>query len=152
MITGIHHFALAVSDMDRSLAFYTELFGMAVASDREVVRDYVEQITGVEGAHQRLVHLSGYGQRLELLEYRAPRGAARARPLPDAGSAHVCFLTDDLDAEVERLRAAGVPFRSPGPVTTTSGPNRGGRGVYLEDPDGNAVEVVELARGTETSR
>ena len=144
MITGIHHFALTVSDMDRSLAFYTGLFGLEVASDREVVRDYVEQITAVPGAHQRLVHLSGYGQRLELLEYKAPRGEPRARALQDAGSAHVCFITDDLDAEVERLQAAGVAFRSL-PVVTTSGPNRGGRGIYVEDPDGNAVEVVQLA-------
>ena len=144
MITGIHHFALTVSDMDRSLAFYTGLFGLEVASDREVVRDYVEQITAVPGAHQRLVHLSGYGQRLELLEYKAPRGEPRARALQDAGSAHVCFVSDDLEAEVARLQEAGVTFRSL-PVVTTSGPNRGGRGIYVEDPDGNAVEVVQLA-------
>jgi glyoxylase I family protein len=144
VITGIHHFALTVSDMDSSLAFYTGLFGLEVASDREVERDYVEKITAVPGAHQRLVHLSGYGQRLELLEYKAPRGEVRARPLQDAGSAHVCFITDDLDSEVVRLRAAGVTFRSL-PVVTTSGPNKGGRGIYIEDPDGNAVEVVQVA-------
>lgn len=146
MITGIHHFALTVSDMDRSLAFYTGIFGLEVTSDREVVRDYVEQITAVPGAHQRLVHLSGYGQRLELLQYKAPRGEPRARALQDAGSAHVCFVTDDLDHEVVRLQDAGVTFRSH-PVVTTSGPNKGGRGIYVEDPDGNAVEVVEIAPG-----
>ena len=144
MIIGIHHFALTVSEMDRSLAFYTDLFGLEVVSDREVERDYVELITAIPGAHQRLVHLSGYGQRLELLEYKAPRGAPRARPLQDAGSAHLCFITDDLDGETARLEKAGVTFRSL-PVVTTSGPNAGGRGIYVEDPDGNAVEVVQLA-------
>ncbi len=144
MITGIHHFALTVSDMEQALAFYTGLFGLEISSDREVERDYVEQITSVPGAHVRLVHLSGYGLRLELLEYKSPRGAPRARALPDAGSAHVCFLTDDLDAEVARLQEAGVTFRSL-PVTTTSGPNAGGRGIYVEDPEGNAVEVVQVA-------
>ena len=144
MITGIHHFALTVSQMDRSLAFYAGLFGLEVISDREVERDYVERITAVPGAHQRLVHLGGYGQRLELLEYKAPRGNVRARALQDAGSAHVCFITDDLDVETARLEAAGVTIRSR-PVVTTSGPNTGGRGIYLEDPDGNAVEVVQLA-------
>ena len=112
MITGIHHFALTVSDMDRSLAFYTDLFGLEVLSDREVQGDYVEKITGIPGAHSRLVHLAGYGQRLELLQYKNPRGEVRARPLQDAGSAHVCFITDDLDAEVARLQAANVTFRS----------------------------------------
>lgn len=144
MITGIHHFALTVSDADRSIAFYTELFGLAVLSDRVVERDYVERITGVPQAHVRIVHLGGYGKQVELLEFLHPRGADRARPTPDVGSAHLCFVSDALDDDVARLRAAGVPFRSE-PVETTSGPNRGGRGLYVEDPDGNAVEVVQLA-------
>lgn len=146
MITGIHHFALTVTDMERSLAFYTRLFGLAVVSDRQVERDYVEKITGVAGANLRIVHLQGYGKQVELLEYLHPRGAERAPELPDAGSAHLCFISDDLDEDVARLQAAGVTFRSL-PVTTTSGPNRGGRGIYIEDPDGNAVEIVQLAPG-----
>ena len=145
MINGIHHFALTVADIDRAVAFYSG-FGFELVADREVAGDYVEEITGVPGAHVRITHLSAFGHNLELLQYKAPQGARRARGLPDVGSAHVCFLTDDLDAECERLRAQGVPFRSPGPVTTTSGPNKGGKGIYVEDPDGNAVEIVQLAR------
>ena len=144
MIIGVHHFALTVSDMERSLAFYRDRFGLEVVSDREVDGDYVEVITGVAGAHIRIVHLRGYGVQVELLQYLRPAGAPRARPLPDAGSAHLCFVSDDLDADAASLREAGVSFRSP-IVTTTSGPNRGGRGIYLEDPDGNVVEVVQLA-------
>jgi len=145
LITGIHHFALTVSDMERSRAFYCDLFGMEVVADREVQGDYVEQITGIPGAHSRIVHTRGYGIMLELLQYKNPVGEQSARALPDAGSAHVCFISDDLDADVARLLDAGVRFRSM-PVTTTSGPNAGGRGIYIEDPDGNAVEVVQLAR------
>lgn len=145
MIRGIHHFALTVADVDRSIAFYRD-FGLDLVSDREVDGDYVERITGVPGAHVRISHLSGFGHNLELLEYKQPPGADHARGMQDVGSAHVCFLTDDIDAECDRLRARGVSFRSPGPVTTTSGPNRGGKGIYVEDPDGNAVEIVQLAR------
>jgi catechol 2,3-dioxygenase-like lactoylglutathione lyase family enzyme len=145
VITGVHHFALTVSDADRSSAFYRD-FGFELVSDREVDGGYVEEITGVRGAHVRIVHLSGFGHNLELLEYRRPKGRQEARALPDVGSAHVCLLTDDLGTEVERLRARGVRFRSEEPVTTTSGPNRGGRGIYALDPDGNAVEIVQLAR------
>jgi catechol 2,3-dioxygenase-like lactoylglutathione lyase family enzyme len=143
-ITGVHHFSLSVLDTERSRAFYED-FGFELVSDREV-DDYVEVITGVPGAHIRITHMTGFSHNLELLEYKRPRGAPRARGFEDVGSAHVCFLTDDLDAECERLRAAGVPFRSPGPVTTTSGPNKGGRGIYVEDPDGNGVEIIQLAR------
>lgn len=145
MITGVHHFALTVADVDRSIAFYRE-FGFELVSDREVEGDYVEEITGIAGVHLRIVHLSAFERNLELLQCKSPPGAGRARDLPDVGSAHLCFLTDDLDAEFERLRTLGVGFRSDGPVTTTSGPNRGGRGIYAEDPDGNVVEIVQLAR------
>ncbi|MCC6223089.1 MAG: VOC family protein [Thermoleophilia bacterium] len=146
MIVGFHHVALTVSDIERSLPFYRDLFGLEVISDREVEGDYVERITGVPGAHVRLVHLSGHGALVELVSYLRPAGARRARALPDAGSAHLCFVSDDLEAETARLRERGVPLLSEGIVTTTSGPNLGGRGIYVSDPDGNAVEVVELAR------
>jgi catechol 2,3-dioxygenase-like lactoylglutathione lyase family enzyme len=145
VITGVHHFALTVSDVDRAVAFYGD-FGLEVVADREVAGDYVEQITGVPGAKVRICHLSGHGHNLELLQYLAPPGAPRARRLQDVGSAHLCFLTDDLDAQCEWLRERGIRFRSPGPVTTTSGPNTGGKGIYIEDPDGNAAEIVQLAR------
>jgi lactoylglutathione lyase len=145
VITGVHHFALTVSDVDRAVAFYGD-FGLEVVADREVAGDHVEQITGVPGAKVRICHLSGHGYNLELLQYPAPPGAPLARRVQDVGSAHLCFLTDELDAQCEWLRERGIRVRSPGPVTTTSGPNTGGKGIYIEDPDGNAVEIVQLAR------
>lgn len=147
MISGFHHFSIACSDADRSVAFYRDVFGMEPVSDRDVPPGgFVERVTGVAGAHVRIVHLRGYGFNFELLEYRAPKGAERAREPNHAGSAHLCFTTEDLDAEYERLEALGVRFRSPGPVTVVGGPNDGGKALYLEDPDGNPVEVVQLAR------
>ena len=98
------------------------------------------------GARVRIVHLQGWGVNFELLEYRETGGDERAREPNHAGSAHLCFVTDDIAADYDRLRAKGVTFRSPGPVTVVGGPNDGGKALYLEDPDGNAVELVELAR------
>ena len=144
MIVGVHHFALTVGDAERSIAFYGEGFGLEVAADRELRGGYVEEITGLEGLHARLVHLRGHGIMLELLQYTSPAGAARSRGFNDTGSAHICFLTDDIDAEFARLSAAGVPIRSAAPVTVASGPNAGGRGIYAVDPDGNAVEIVQV--------
>jgi catechol 2,3-dioxygenase-like lactoylglutathione lyase family enzyme len=145
VIKGVHHFALTVADAERSIAFYRQ-FGFELVSDREIEGDYIEEITGVPDAHVRITHLNAFGHNLELVQYKRPHGADHARDLPDVGSAHICLLTDDLDAVCAYLHARSVRFRSPGPVTTTSGPNKGGRGVYVEDPDGNAVEIVQLAR------
>jgi lactoylglutathione lyase len=147
VITGVHHFSISCSDADRSLAFYRDLFGLELLSDREVEgHGFVEQVTGVPVARVRIVHLQGHGVNFELLEFKEPRGDRRARGLHEAGSAHLCFVTDDLDAEYERLKTLGATFRSPAPVTVVGGPNDGGKGLYVDDPDGNGVEILQLAR------
>jgi lactoylglutathione lyase len=147
VITGIHHFSISCSDADRSLAFYRDVFGLEVIADREVEpHGFVEQVTGVPVARVRIVHLQGYGVNFELLEFKEPRGDRRGRGLNAAGSAHLCFVADDLDAEYERLTALGVTPRSPAPVTVVGGPNDGGKGLYVDDPDGNGVEILQLAR------
>jgi catechol 2,3-dioxygenase-like lactoylglutathione lyase family enzyme len=149
MITGFHHFAISCSDADRSIAFYRDNFGLEVVSDRIVESaGYVEAVTGVAGARVRIVHLRGYGFNFELLEYMEPRGDMHAREPNHTGSAHICFVVDDADATCEALRAKGVRVRSRDgrPQAVTGGPNDGGKCVYLEDPDGNPVELVQLVR------
>jgi lactoylglutathione lyase len=147
MITGVNHFSISCSDADRSLAFYRDLFGLELLSDREVEgHGFVEQVTGVPVARVRIVHLQGHGVNFELLEFKEPRGNPRARGHHDAGSAHLCFVAADLDAEYERLKSLGASCRSAGPVTVVGGPNDGGKGLYVDDPDGNGVEIIQLAR------
>jgi len=55
-------------------------------------------------------------------------------------SKHRIHLTvDDLEAEISRLRAAGLPFRS----DLLTGP--GGRQIRLTDPAGNLIELFQPA-------
>ena len=149
VISGLHHFSIACADADRSIAFYRDLFGMTLIADREVERGgFVQDVTGVQGARVRIVHLQGHGLNFELLEYKEPRGDTRSRELNHAGSAHLCFTTDDLDETCAALAKRGVTIRSrnSAPVTVVGGPNDGGKGLYVEDPDGNGVEIIQLSR------
>jgi catechol 2,3-dioxygenase-like lactoylglutathione lyase family enzyme len=144
-IRGVLHVGLTVADADRSIAFYRDNFGFELLSERVAERDWVEAAVGIEDLRLRIVHLHGHGYNLELLEYERPRGAGRARGFNDAGSAHLCFVSDDIDADVERLLAGGAE-RINATQTVVGGPNDGGRMTYLRDPDGNAVELHQLAR------
>ena len=71
--------------------------------------------------------------------------SSAGRPMPDGrvpapgGWNRIPLLVDDIDAEVARLTAAGVPFRN----EVLDGP--GGRQVLVEDPCGNPVELFEPA-------
>jgi hypothetical protein len=78
---------------------------------------------------------------LRLLLSGSQSSGARATPADAStpGRNRIHLIVDDLDAEVERLRGAGLPFRS----DVVSGP--GGRQVLLADPAGNLVELFAPA-------
>jgi catechol 2,3-dioxygenase-like lactoylglutathione lyase family enzyme len=61
------------------------------------------------------------------------------------GTAHFCLFVDDLEALYAQLLERGVEFVSD-LETPTWGPNLGGRLVYMKDPDGIRVELVQTAR------
>ena len=72
-------------------------------------------------------------------------GTSASRPMPDGsqpgpgGWNRLVIVVDDLQAEVDRLRAAAVRFRN----EIVSGP--GGKQILLEDPSGNVVELFQRA-------
>jgi catechol 2,3-dioxygenase-like lactoylglutathione lyase family enzyme len=140
----LHHTGLTVSDLQRSLRFWRDALGMDVLFEQEKVGGYIEAIVGEPGAHVRMAHLAfgGLGTRIELFEYVAPRGGRHLQRPADVGFSHICVACDDLDERLERLVAAGGTAFSK-PVEVDTGVNRGGRGVYLRDPDGHVVELFE---------
>jgi catechol 2,3-dioxygenase-like lactoylglutathione lyase family enzyme len=140
----LHHTGLTISNLDRSLRFWRDAMGMSVVVEQEKDRGYLEAIVGEAGAHVRMAHLAfgGVGPRIELFEYVTPAGGHHVSRPADVGFGHVCVACDDLDERLERLVAAGGTALS-APVEIDTGANKGGRGVYLRDPDGHVVELFE---------
>ena len=95
---------------------------------------------------QRLAstHLAWPG--LELIQYLAAAGQPRAPRTCDTGSAHLCYVVDDIEAEIARLSELGVRFLSE-VMTVEGGPNAGNRMVYFLDPDGIPMEFTQPAGG-----
>ena len=114
-----------VDDVEKAVDFYTTAFGFTVRTN------FAPAFADVVRGNLRLL-LSG------------PKSSA-GRPMPDGrtpepgGWNRIHFIVDDIDAEVERLRAAGVKFRN----EVVSGP--GGRQILLEDPAGNPIELFQPA-------
>jgi catechol 2,3-dioxygenase-like lactoylglutathione lyase family enzyme len=144
MLKSWHHTSFTVSDMERSLAFYRDLLGLRVTADMQPEADYPARVTGYPGATFRIVYLrlGDDPHLLELIQYTTGQGAPLRPATNRPGCAHICFLVDDLPAAYERLRAQGVAFVSP-PVPITQGVNRGGFAVYLRDPDGATIELLQ---------
>jgi len=135
--------------MEKSLAFYRDILGMKVISDREAKGAFAETITGLPAAHMRIVYLKITEETehmLELIQYFAPPGKPFDRRTCDPGCAHLAIYTDNIANECRKLKAKGVQFRSE-PLEVTGGPNKGNIVVYMSDPDGITLELIERRSG-----
>lgn len=121
MTTGIHHVAVRVTDLERSIAFYARHFDLQVAS----------RMTLASGADIAfLAHPSG-GAQLELIA-----GLTDHHP-GDGLVHHVAFGADDVPGLFARLRDAGVPLLEDAPATLANG-----RQLFsCRGPDGERVQV-----------
>jgi catechol 2,3-dioxygenase-like lactoylglutathione lyase family enzyme len=146
--SGLHHTSYTVSDLERSLGFYVDLLGCKLIWQREIREAYFGAIVGFPGCVVKAAHLRipGSDHVLELFEYMSPRGEAVEMGTNHPGSSHMCFLVDDLAVVYQELQSKGVQFRSE-PVEIDAGVNRGAYCVYLLDPDGIAIELLQRAKG-----
>ena len=145
-ILGVDHTGITVSNLERSLAFWRDVLGFEVSHTAHQKGELAQEITGVAGAEIKLVVLKApCGHKIELLEYLAPADRERANLRPcDVASMHVALLVDDLDLVLERIAASG--WKAPGkPQTLTRGPNTGKRVVYVRDPDGATIELMQVS-------
>ena len=114
-----------VDDVEAAVAFYTSHLGFTVRSS--ALPAFADVVRG----------------RLRLLLSGPASSGGRALPdgrVPEPGGWNrIHLITDDLQGEVERLRAAGLEFRS----EIVTGP--GGQQVVLDDPAGNPIELFQPA-------
>jgi catechol 2,3-dioxygenase-like lactoylglutathione lyase family enzyme len=147
-ILNLWHAAFTVSDLDRSVAFYEQL-GLRLRHRQHQVNAYTRELVGYPDAELEVAWLelpggttARSGHVLELIEYRHPTGEPIRSERYQPGAPHLAFEVDDLRSEHTRLAAAGVAFVSQ-PVDITAGANAGGLTVYLLDPDGITLELLE---------
>jgi catechol 2,3-dioxygenase-like lactoylglutathione lyase family enzyme len=142
--TVYDHTGFITPSLDGSVRFWTETMGFEAKPTVERYGAWVESFTGVAGAKIRIAHLFGHGAHLEFIEFVAPAGSAAPAPANQAAVGHVCLRVPDLQALHDRIIAhGGQPL---GRITAiTEGPASGIRGLYLRDPYGVIIELLELA-------
>lgn len=126
-VTSLGHLNLRVHDLDAMAHFYRDQVGF-----QEMTR------LKRDNGDTWLIYLRiTDDQYLELMT-----GAETTMAPPDgpAGVTHFCFTIDDLDAEKVRLSAAGIELTSEIKLGQD-----GNRGAWIVDPEGNRIELMEMA-------
>ncbi|HXJ35428.1 MAG TPA: VOC family protein [Candidatus Eisenbacteria bacterium] len=150
-VTAVESIGLTVSDMERSLAFYTTVLPFQKVSDVEVAGSEYEKLTGVFGCRLRIVRLRLGDELVELTEFIAPRG----RRAPDDARSndrwfqHVAIVVRDMQQAYATLRAQRVEHASTGPQRLPDwNVDAGGiEAFYFKDPDGHPLELIHFPPG-----
>jgi catechol 2,3-dioxygenase-like lactoylglutathione lyase family enzyme len=156
LVQAVDAVGMTVSDMDRSVAFFTNVLTFEKVSDVELSGAAYERLQGVFGLRMRVVRLRLGDERIELTEYLTPRG----RPIPDDSRSndewfqHVAIIVSDMDAAYARLRQHRVTHASPEPQRLPDwNPSAGGiKAFYFKDPDGHPLEILQFPKGKGDAR
>ncbi len=150
MISAIDHINIVVSDLERSVRFYTEVLGFRLVREAHLHGEWIGRIVGLPTVSARVAYLlAPAGEpRIELLCYDQPAGAGVAAnsQANTVGLRHLAFRVDDMAGTCARLHALGHTLFSE-PVAVPAGvvSHDAGRKtlVYFLDPDGVILELAQ---------
>lgn len=146
-IVKAHHMGISVRSIRESTKFYKDLLGFEVVFSWNPQAEYIGVLTGYPEVdlNVTVLKLPGVDVFLELLEYGNVGLKSIDHGNANPGIAHIAFFVDDVQAWYEILSAKGVKSVSK-PVKPTIGPNKGGQAIYMIDPDGVRVELIQSSK------
>jgi glyoxylase I family protein len=142
MIQGFSHIGIGVSDLERSVRFYSEVFGFAQLYQLDFENNEVAATMEQEGTFKSAMLLRD-DVRIELLQWvGVPTSGGGKNPMTQLGFTHLSFRVDEIDDLTEAVVAAGgaVHPQTLSYVGPEGSPQTGL--LYYTDPDGTRIEVM----------
>jgi catechol 2,3-dioxygenase-like lactoylglutathione lyase family enzyme len=150
-VQKVEAIGITVSDMGRSVEFYTEVLGFKKVSDAEVYGDSYEQLQNLFGLRMRIVRMQLGDEFIELTDYLTSGG----RSIPEDAKSndlifqHIAIVVSDMDKAYTQLRKKMVEHVSTAPQTIPAS-NVAAAGVkafYFHDPDRHNLELIYFPKG-----
>jgi lactoylglutathione lyase len=126
-IQNLLHTRMRVSDMDQTIAFYTDVLGLEV----------LERKISPRGSHLAFLRVPNSEELIELCSF-PPSGPVKVQE----DLVHLAFQVDSLDETITTLQKKGIKITD-GPTKTSSG----SRFIFIDAPDGYEVELIERPAG-----
>jgi catechol 2,3-dioxygenase-like lactoylglutathione lyase family enzyme len=151
VIKSVEAIGMTVSDVERSVEFFSKVLDFEKVSDVEVHGAEFEKLQGIFGLRMRVVRMKLGNEFIDLTEYLTPQG----RPIPvhwrsnDHSFQHIAIVVNDMDKAYAHLRVHKVRHASSGPQTIppTNKAAAGVRAFYFKDHDGHHLEIISFPPG-----
>ncbi len=148
MIGQIIHVGITVSDMDKAIRFYRDTMGLEFKGEMMMEGPETDRLFGREGIQARVAYLNGSDELfcppIELIQFIDNKIEKREADLFRTSISEICFTTDDIWKEYERLGDKGVEFISePQEFDSTAYGFGKSIAVYFKDTDGIILELIQ---------
>lgn len=135
------NYTISVSDLDRSIKFYTEIFGFTLDQARVKVGPAIDKLVELQGVDGEFQMLMKDGARLQLIQYKSPPPVKTGKrtPVNQIGLTQHGLFVSDMEGALEAVAKMG------GTVIEGSrlkGPDGKTRVVFVTDPDGTRIELL----------
>ena len=151
LVRGVEAVGMTVSNLDRSVEFFSTVLSFEPVSEVEVYGAEYERLVGVFGARMKVARLKLGEEYIELTEYLTPGG----QPISvdsrsnDLWFQHIAIVVRDMDQAYRHLRKYNVQHVSTAPQRIPDW-NKAAAGVkafYFRDPDGHNLELIYFPPG-----
>lgn len=152
MLADVLHFSYTVSNIEKSVDWYTRVLGLELVARQRQENNYTKLLVGIPDAVLEVAQFklptvkpAFSTHMLELIEYVG--GAEQCDvelKTSMVGVPHLALLVTDIQKKFHQMSAEGTVFRNP-PVEITEGVNAGGFACYLLDPDGITLELLQFS-------
>jgi catechol 2,3-dioxygenase-like lactoylglutathione lyase family enzyme len=151
LVKSVDAVGMTVSDIDRSVEFFSKVLSFEKVSDIEVAGSEYERLQGVFGARMRIARMRLGDEFIDLTEYLTPRG----RPIPvdsrsnDQWFQHIAIVVSDMEKAYQQLRAHKVQHTSTAPqrIPESNKAAAGIKAFYFKGPDGHNLELIYFPSG-----
>jgi catechol 2,3-dioxygenase-like lactoylglutathione lyase family enzyme len=143
-IQSLSHAIHAVNDLDTTLAFYRDVFGLS-GNPQDFPNPAVPLLTNAPGVTLRMSMLALPGRmRFELTNFKGVERKPAQAKYTDPGAGSIVFHVRDIDSLVANAKKANAPIITTGgaPVEITTAAGKA-RSIILRDPDGFFVQLVQ---------
>tara|TARA_B100000519_G_scaffold74233_1_gene63829 strand:- start:102 stop:545 length:444 start_codon:yes stop_codon:yes gene_type:complete len=141
LVVGYRHTGIITKDINKSLYFYKDILGLQEIQDFTDSSDYINEITGLNGAIAHFIKLKCLdGSVIELLEYPSHQTEPINASIINVGICHIALRVHNADDAYDRLMNEKIKVISK-PVLSSEGI---AKVFFCLDPDGVRVEIVEM--------